>query len=107
MDSIKDKVAIVGMGCVKFGENWGKSLEDMVIDAAYEAFEDAGMEPKDIEAAWWGSVFAGEAGSIMGTPLKLAYVPVTHVAGIADPVGSDGLAIRLLIVCVADKHLRS
>jgi acetyl-CoA C-acetyltransferase len=79
VDSIKDKVAIVGMGCVKFGENWSKSLEDMIVEAAYEAFEDAGVEPKDIEAAWWGSVFAGEAGSIMGTPLKLAYLPVTHV----------------------------
>ena len=59
MESIKDKVAIVGMGCVKFGENWGQSLEDMIIDAAYEAFEDAGIGPEDIQAAWWGSVFAG------------------------------------------------
>ena len=25
VESIKDKVAIVGMGCVKFGENWGKA----------------------------------------------------------------------------------
>ena len=79
VDSIKDKVAIIGMGCVKFGENWDQSLEDMIVDAAYEAFEDAGIEPKDIEAAWWGSVFAGESGSIMSTPLKLAYIPVTHV----------------------------
>jgi acetyl-CoA C-acetyltransferase len=79
VNSIKDKVAIVGMGCVKFGENWGQSLDDMIIDAAYEAFEDAGIEPKDIEAAWWGSVFAGESGSIMSTPLKLAYIPVTRV----------------------------
>ena len=46
MDSIKDRVAIVGMGCVKFGENWGQSLEDMIIDAAYEAFEDAGIGPQ-------------------------------------------------------------
>ena len=67
------------MGCVKFGENWGKSLEDMIVDAAYEAFEDAGIEPKDIEAAWWGSVFAGESSSIMTTPLKLGYIPATHV----------------------------
>ena len=37
MESIKDKAAIVGMGCVKFGENWGQSLEDMIIDAAYES----------------------------------------------------------------------
>ena len=33
MDSIKDRVAIVGMGCVKFGENWNQSLEDMFISA--------------------------------------------------------------------------
>ena len=39
MDSIKDKVAIIGMGCVKFGENWTQSLDDMIIDAAYEAYE--------------------------------------------------------------------
>jgi acetyl-CoA C-acetyltransferase len=77
--SIKDKVAVIGMGCVKFGENWGKSLEDMIVDAAYEAFEDAGVGPKDIEAAWWGSVFAGESSSIMTHPLKLAYIPATHV----------------------------
>ena len=79
MDSIKDKVAVVGMGCVKFGENWGKSLEDMIVEAAYEAFEDAGVEPKDIEAAWWGSVFAGESSSIMTAPLKLGYIPATRV----------------------------
>jgi acetyl-CoA C-acetyltransferase len=77
--TIKDKVAIVGMGCVKFGENWDKSLEDMIVEAAYEAFEDAGLGPEDIQAAWWGSVFAGESGSIMSTPLKLAYILVTHV----------------------------
>ncbi len=55
MDSIKDRVAIIGMGCVKFGENWHQSLEDMIIDAAYEAYQDAGIDPKDIQAAWWGT----------------------------------------------------
>ena len=45
MESIKNKVAIVGMGCVKFGENFNKSIDDMMIDAAYEAYEDAGIDP--------------------------------------------------------------
>jgi acetyl-CoA C-acetyltransferase len=90
MDSIKDRVAIVGMGCVKFGENWGQSLEDMVIDAAYEAYEDAGIDPKDIQAAWWGSVFAGETGQILAAPLKLSYIPVTHVEN-ACATGSEAI----------------
>jgi acetyl-CoA C-acetyltransferase len=90
MDSIKDKVAIVGMGCVKFGENWNKSLEDMIIDAAYEAYADAGIGPEDIQAAWWGTAFAGETGQILATPLKLKYIPVTHVEN-ACATGSEAI----------------
>ncbi|MBN1188823.1 MAG: hypothetical protein JXA46_03645 [Dehalococcoidales bacterium] len=98
MDSIKDKVAIVGMGCVKFGENWNQSLEDMTIDAVYEAYEDAGIDPSAIQAAWWGTVFAGETGQIVASPLKLPYLPVTHVEN-ACATGSE--AIRAACYAVA------
>lgn len=98
MESIKDRVAIVGMGCVKFGENWGQSLEDMIVDAAYEAFEDAGIGPDDIQAAWWGTLFAGHTGQILAAPLKLAYIPVTHVEN-ACATGSE--AIRNACYAVA------
>jgi acetyl-CoA C-acetyltransferase len=98
MDSIKDRVAIIGMGCVKFGENWEQSLEDMVIDAAYEAYEDAGIDPKDIQAAWWGTVFSGETGQILAAPLKLSYIPVTRVEN-ACATGSE--AIRAACYAVA------
>jgi len=90
MQSIKDRVAIIGMGCVKFGENWGKSLEDMIIDAAFEAYQDAGIQPQDIQAAWWGSVFAGHTGQILASPLKLKYIPVTHVEN-ACATGSEAI----------------
>ncbi len=90
MDSIKDRVAIVGMGCVKFGENWGKSLEDMIIEAVYEAYEDAGIDSSAIQAAWWGTVFSGETGQIVAAPLKLAYIPVTHVEN-ACATGSEAI----------------
>ena len=90
MDSIKDRVAIVGMGCVKFGENWNKSLDDMIIEAVYEAYEDAGIGPEDIQAAWWGTIWAGETGQIAATPLKLAYIPVTHVEN-ACATGSEAI----------------
>ena len=90
MESIKDKVAIIGMGCVKFGENWSSSIDDMIIDAAYEAYEDAGVEPADIEAVWFGNVWGGHTGQILATPLKLGYIPVTHVEN-ACATGSEAL----------------
>ncbi|MBM2832629.1 MAG: acetyl-CoA acetyltransferase [Dehalococcoidia bacterium] len=79
MDGIKDKVAIVGMGCCKFGENWEQSAEDMVVDAAYEAYADAGIDPKDIQAAWLGTVWSGFTGISLSMPLKTPYIPVTRV----------------------------
>jgi len=76
--NIKDKTAIVGMGCVKFGENWEQSADDMMVDAAYEAYEDAGIEPKDIEAVWFGSTQIGQ-GEPLAYALKLDYIPVTRI----------------------------
>jgi len=35
---IKDRVAIVGMGCTPFGEHWNKGTDDLLIDAAEETF---------------------------------------------------------------------
>lgn len=79
MDSIKDRVAIIGMGCCKFGENWDKSVDDMIIDAVYEAYADAGVERKDIQAAWVGTAFSGVGGIFLTGPLKLDRIPVTRV----------------------------
>ena len=35
---IKDRVAIVGMGCTPFGEHWHKSTDDLLIDSTSDAF---------------------------------------------------------------------
>jgi acetyl-CoA C-acetyltransferase len=78
MESIRDKVAIVGMGCTKFGERWDKGVEDLLVEAAYEALEDAGIQPRDIQAAWLGTVFSGVT-AITLSPLGLQYIPMTRV----------------------------
>jgi acetyl-CoA C-acetyltransferase len=88
--SIKDRVAIIGMGCTKFGEHWEKSGNDLVVEAAYEAFEDAGIEAKDIEAAWVGQVQSGITGRCLSEPLRLQYIPVTRVEN-ACATGSEAL----------------
>lgn len=90
MESIRDKVAIVGMGCTKFGENWDKGTDDMIIEAAYEAYEDAGIEPTDIQAAWLGTYLTDVTGQTLAQPLRLGYIPVTRVEN-ACATGSDAL----------------
>ena len=77
--SIKDRVAIVGMGCTKFGERWDASADDLLVEAAYEAFEDAGIGPEDIQAAWVGTAKSGETGEMLSGPLKLPYLPITRL----------------------------
>ena len=76
---IKDKVAIIGMGCTKFGEHWDKNVDDLMIEAAYAAYEDAGISPEDVEAYWLGTHCSGYSGLALSTPLKIRCKPVTRV----------------------------
>jgi acetyl-CoA C-acetyltransferase len=89
MESFKDKVAIIGMGCTKFGERWDKGVEDLIVEAAQEAFLDAGIEPKDIQAAWVGTVFSGMS-AVTLAPLQLQYIPMTRVENMCA-TGSEAL----------------
>lgn len=79
MDGIRDQVAIVGMGCTKFGERWDASVSDLLVEAAYEAYHDAGIGPKDLQAAWFGTFESGSTGQTLAQALKLDYLPITRV----------------------------
>ena len=79
MNGIKDRVAIIGMGCTKFGERWDASAADLMVEAAYEAYGDAGIEPGDVQAAWLGTVSSFRTGQPLAEALKLDYIPITRV----------------------------
>ena len=80
---IKDKVAIIGMGCSKFGERWDMGAEDLMVEAFSEAIQDAGVDKKEIGAAWFGTcmdeVNVGKAAVPLSTTLRLPFIPVTRV----------------------------
>jgi acetyl-CoA C-acetyltransferase len=86
---IKDRVAIVGMGCTRFGEHWDKGTEDLLVEAAYEAYESAGIAPADVDAYWLGTV-GGLSGLTLSVPLKIPYRPVTRVENFCA-TGSEAL----------------
>ena len=41
---IRDKVAIIGMGCTRFGERWDMGAEELMVEAFKECLEDAVLE---------------------------------------------------------------
>jgi acetyl-CoA C-acetyltransferase len=80
-DSIRDKTAVVGVGCCRFGENWDKAPEDMIVEAAYEAYADAGIDDPQtrIEAVFCGSVYPSRGTAEVAESLKLFGRPVSLV----------------------------
>jgi len=80
---IKDKVAIIGMGCTRFGERWDVGAEELMVEAFQECLADAGLEKKDIEAAWFGScldeINVGKSALPLSLALRLPMIPVTRV----------------------------
>ncbi len=80
---IKDKVAILGMGCARFGERWDADADSLMVEAFDEALTDGGIEPSVIDAAWLGvafeSVNIGPSGIPMSIALRLPMIGVTKV----------------------------
>ena len=87
---IRDKVAIVGMGCTPFREHWDKGADDLLIDATAEAFASAGIAKDDVDAYWLGTAQTGMSGITLAAPLKLEGKPVTRVENFCAS-GSEAL----------------
>lgn len=99
---IRDKVAIIGMGCSKFGERWDAGFEDLAVEAFNEALDDAGIEAKDIQAAWLATCFdevmCGKSALPLANALKLPFIPVTRVENFC---ASGSEALRGAVYAVA------
>jgi acetyl-CoA C-acetyltransferase len=79
---IRDKVAIIGMGCTKFGERWDVGGEELIVEAFQEAIQDAAMDRNDIQAAWLGTnmpeISIGQSSLPLSVTLRLPNIPVTR-----------------------------
>ncbi|GGL15107.1 acetyl-CoA acetyltransferase [Nocardia jinanensis] len=86
---IRDKVAIVGMGCTPFGEHWDRSTEDLLIDATAEAVASTQLTVDAIDAFWLGTAGSGTSGLTLSRALRTDK-PVTRVENMCA-TGSEAL----------------
>ena len=89
-------VSIVGWGHTKFGKLEAMGLEDLLVQAANEALEDAGLEAKDIDAIYIATFNAGMSEQDFASSLALQandafrFVPSTRVE---NACGSGSAAV--------------
>jgi acetyl-CoA C-acetyltransferase len=91
---IRDKVAILGMGCSRFGERWDCGPDDLMLEAFNEALTDAGIAAKQIEAAWLGVCLeennVGKTAGPLAQALRLPRIAATRVEN-ACATGTEAL----------------
>jgi acetyl-CoA C-acetyltransferase len=87
---IRDRVAIVGMGCTRFAEHFDKGTDDLLREATAEAFDAAGVTKEDVDAYWLGTAQSGMSGITLARPLQLEGKPVTRVENYCA-TGSEAL----------------
>jgi len=86
---IGGQVAIVGMGCTRFGDHWDKGAEELLVDAVDECVASVpGVTLDDIDAFWVGTQGSGMAGMTLSEALRIKNKPVTRVENFCA-TGSD------------------
>ncbi len=93
-EGIRDKVAIVGMGCTRFGERWDCGYDDLLLEAYQEALTDARIEESAIDAAWVGVFYDEQSQGKSALPtamtLRLPHIPVSRVENLCA-TGTEAL----------------
>jgi len=97
-NGIRDKVAIVGMGCTTFGEHWDRGVADLLVEAAEQAYASAKVDREQVDAYWLGTLGSGISGLVLSEALKTPYKPVTRLENMCA-TGSE--AIRNAAYAVA------
>ena len=91
---IRDRVAIIGMGCSRFGERWESGADDLMVEAYLEAIADAKIETSQIDAAWYSThideIGMGKGGLPASIALRLPNIAVTRVENFCAS-GSEAL----------------
>jgi acetyl-CoA C-acetyltransferase len=87
---IRDRVAIVGMGCTEFGEHWERSTDDLLIESVNAASTSAGLPVGDVDAFWLGTYASGISGLTLSRPLRLRGKPVSRLENMCA-TGSEAL----------------
>ena len=90
------QVAVIGVGMTRFGKFPDRSVEDLGREACWAAIQDAGIDPRDIQAAFCGHIYQGSvAGQRILAELGLTGIPIYNIEN-ACASSSSGMELACL-----------
>ncbi|MCL6089324.1 MAG: thiolase domain-containing protein [Candidatus Marsarchaeota archaeon] len=98
------KVAIVGVGMTKFGEDWKRGFRDLILEAGKKALEDSNLHGAEIDGLFCGTMAPGpligqeHAGALLADWMGLNPIPSVRVEAAC---ASGGVALRQGFMAVA------
>jgi len=102
-------VAVIGIGCTRFGELWESSFRDLIVSAGVEALEDAGVAGEDIDAMFVGNMSGGQfikqehIGSLIADYSGLATLSIPSMR-VEGACASGGLAMHGAVLAIASGY---
>ncbi len=89
-------VAVIGVGMTRFGKFPDRSVEDLGREACWTAIQDAGIDPREIQAAFCGHIYQGSvAGQRVLVELGLTGIPIYNIEN-ACASSSSGMELACL-----------
>lgn len=93
------EVSVIGVGITKFGELWDRSFRQLIAEAGAKAIFDSGIEGKEIDEMYVGSMSSGRfvgqehVGALVAdaSGFSNVHIPSTRVEGAC---ASSGMAVR-------------
>lgn len=83
---MKQNAYIAGVGMTQFGKHLDRGLKSLTIEAINQALKDAGLEGKDLEAAYMGNAAAGiivgqicVPGQVALREIGIGHIPVINI----------------------------
>lgn len=83
---MKQNAYIAGVGMTKFGKHLDRGLKSLTTEAINQALKDAGLEAKDLEAAYMGNAAAGVIvgqvcvpGEVALRDIGIGHIPVINI----------------------------
>lgn len=102
---MKNRLAIIGMGCTRFGTLINKSWSELALESFEEALQDAGIDRKKIDACWYNNPYKDSLSVGNENNLKtLLKLPEAAITSINLSAGSEKDAFQCACYAVASGH---